>query len=247
VAPPYFEEALAAGEPPARHRMVPYGINVPEGAPDSEDATRDALRRRLNLPVDRKIVISVGWIATQHKRMDYLVNEVAALRSEVSSQKSELIPFLVLLGSIDAQSESVISLARERLGESGFTARSVPYQEVQDYYRAADVFALASLQEGFGRVFLEALIHGLPVIAHDHPVMRFVLGNEGTFADLSRPGVLAKHLGTALRELGTDEAADRRRESVRARFSWPVLRPQYREMFLDCMTVPPRGRALAKE
>jgi 1,2-diacylglycerol 3-alpha-glucosyltransferase len=239
VAPPYFEEALAAGEPPERHRMVPYGINVPEGAPDPDDATRDALRRKLNLPVDRKIVISVGWIASQHKRMDYVVNEVAQLPHPR--------PHLVLLGSIDENSAPVISLGRERLGEGGFTARSVPYQEVQDYYRAADVFALASLQEGFGRVFLEALIQGLPVIAHDYPVMRFVLGSEGTFADLSKPGELAKHLQTSLREPGTNEAAARRRESVRARFSWPVLRPQYRSMFFDCMKVPLRRRAGAKE
>ena len=99
---------------------------------------------------------------------------------------------------------------------------------------AADLFVLASLQEGFGRVFLEALIYGLPVIAHDHPVMRFVLGSEGTFGDLSTPGVLA----ALIREKwdGEDSAADaiRRREMIRARFSWAVLAPQYRQMFLDC-------------
>ena len=158
------------GEVPERHRMVPYGINVPEGVPDCSDSTRAALRQRLNLPVDRKIVISVGWIAGQHKRMDYLVNEVAQL--------PQPRPHLLLLGAIDAQSNAVLSLAKEKLGDRGFTARSVPYKEVADYYRAADIFILASLQEGFGRVFLEALMHGLPVIAHDHPVMRFVLGCE---------------------------------------------------------------------
>jgi glycosyltransferase involved in cell wall biosynthesis len=94
---------------------------------------------------------------------------------------------------------------------------------------------------------LEALINGLPVIAHDHPVMRFVLGSEGAFADLSKQGELAKHLATALGEAANNEAAARRRESVRARFSWPVLRPQYRDMFFDCMKVLPRIRAGAKE
>jgi 1,2-diacylglycerol 3-alpha-glucosyltransferase len=251
VAPLYLEEALAAGEPPERHRMVPYGVNVPTGVPEANESSRDGLRRTLNLPIDRKIVLSVGWIATQHKRMDYVVNEVAALRfatanpsvggSEIRGEKSELNPYLVLLGAIDAESDAVISLARERLGEDGFTVRSVPYEEVADYYRAADVFTLASLQEGFGRVFLEALIHGLPVIAHDHLVMRFVLGGEGTLADLSKPGELAKHLEIELRESRSDEIAARRRESVRARFSWPALAQQYRDMFYDCASIPPRG------
>jgi 1,2-diacylglycerol 3-alpha-glucosyltransferase len=233
VAPLYFEEALADGEPPERHRMVPYGINVPDGANDCDRSTRDALRRQLHLPTDRKIVISVGWISAKHKRMDYLVNELAQL--------PQPRPHLLLLGAIDEQSNAIISLARDRLGEDGFTVRSVPYQEVADYYRVADVFALASLQEGFGRVFLEALIHGLPVIAHDHPVMRFVLGGEGTLADLSQPGELAKHLEIALREPRSHETAMRRRESVRSRFSWPVLAQQYRDMFYDCASIPPRG------
>jgi glycosyltransferase involved in cell wall biosynthesis len=139
-----------------------------------------------------------------------------------------------MLGAMDEESASIVALAREKLGEENFTARSVSHDQVHDYYRAADLFTLASLQEGFGRVFLEALIYGLPVIAHDHPVMRFVLGDEGTFGDLSKPGVLAALIREKLGREDSEADAFRRREMVRARFSWAVLAPQYREMFLDC-------------
>ena len=130
-----------------------------------------------------------------------------------------------------AESDEIVALARRELGEGNFTVRSVPYEQVTQYYEAADVFTLASLQEGFGRVYLEALIHGLPVIAHDHPVMRYVLGDQGTLADLSQPGALAGALQAQLAQPNLPTVAARRRESVRARFSWPVLVPQYREMF----------------
>jgi glycosyltransferase involved in cell wall biosynthesis len=110
----------------------------------------------------------------------------------------------------------------------------MPHAQVTDYYRAADIFVLGSLQEGFGRVFLEALIHGLPVIAHDHPVMRFVLGGHGRLADLSKAGALSEQLRFALPTQNTPEAAAERRESVRQRFNWAVLAPQYRDMFIDC-------------
>lgn len=235
VTPPYFEEALAAGESPERQRMVPYGINVPLGAPNIDEVTRTALRRRLNLPVNDKIVLSVGWISAKHKRMDYLVNEVALL--------PERRPHLLLLGVMDEESDAILLLAREKLGADGFTARSVPYQQVSDYYRAADIFTLASLQEGFGRVFLEALIHGLPMIAHDHPVMRFVLGCEGILADLSKPGALAQQLQISLSKERSALSEARRRDSVRSRFSWPVLIPEYRRMFFDCANVPFRDSA----
>ena len=140
-------------------------------------------------------------------------------------------PFLILLGNMTEESAEIVALAREQLGEGNFTARSVPYEQVADYYRAADVFTLASLHEGFGRVFLEALIHGLPVIAHDYSVTKYVLGEEGTIIDMAKPGALAQALGAVLAQPNTPDAAARRRESVRARFSWPVLAPRYRNMF----------------
>ena len=236
VAPFYLEEALAAGEPANRHRMVPYGVNVPNGAPDGDENSRRELRQKLHLPQDRPIILSVGWISARQKRMDYLVEEMARVRSEGRSKIGEgrSAPYVVLLGSVDAESVAIIALARQKLGEKNFTARSVPHEQAADYYRAADLFVLASLQEGFGRVFLEALIYGLPVIAHDHPVMRFVLGSEGTFGDLSKPGGLAALICEKLGREGSEADAIRRREMVRARFSWVVLAPQYREMFLDC-------------
>jgi 1,2-diacylglycerol 3-alpha-glucosyltransferase len=239
VAPQYHAEALAVGEPLEKHFLLPYGIQVPAGAPVSDPARKRALRAKLQLPEDRPIVLSVGWIAAQHKRMDYVIKEIAKVESrkqkadDSGSQLSTLNsqPFLVLLGQMDDQSPAILELARRELGEGNFTARSVPYEQVADYYRAADVFTLASLQEGFGRVYLEALIHGLPVIAHDHPVMRYVLGDQGTLLDLSQPGALAGALRDELAKPAMPELAARRRENVRSRFSWPVLAPRYREMF----------------
>jgi 1,2-diacylglycerol 3-alpha-glucosyltransferase len=231
VAPFYYDEAIAAGEPVDRHRMVAYGINVPNGAPDRNENTRRELRRKLNLPSDRLIVLSVGWISAKQKRMDYLVREIARLGSEV---RGEPVPYVVMLGTMDESSDAIIALARQKLGEDNFASRSVPHDQVADYYRAADLFVLASLQEGFGRVFLEALIHGLPVIAHDHPVMRFVLREEGIFGDLSKTGTLAGLIRETFGREDSEADAIRRRETVRQRFSWQVLAPQYRDMFFDC-------------
>ena len=195
VNPVCLEEALRAGEPPEKHIMVPYGLRV--GAPPCsvDDGSRRALRERLALPADRPMVLSVGWVSRAHKRMDYVVEEVAKLPAPR--------PFLMLLGSIDRSSDEIIRLAHERLGPDGFAARSVPYHEVAQYYAAADCFVLASLCEGFGRVFLEALAHGLPVIAHQHPVMRYVLGEHGILADLSVEGALARSCGRSWRDRRT--------------------------------------------
>jgi len=227
VAPHYLEEALAAGEPASKHSLVPYGITVPDGPPSRLRGDElGALRRKLGLPAERPIVLSVGWIsARSHKRMTHLVSEVAAM--------AQPRPFLMMLGAMDEGTQPVVEQATRLLGPDGFAVRSVPYAEVGEYYRAADVFALASLQEGFGRVYLEALVEGLPVLAHDHPVMRYVLGSEGVFADATRQGCMAAALATILANLPEANAGEsvRRRQHVRAKFSWPVIRPDYLAMF----------------
>ena len=89
-------------------------------------------------------------------------------------------PFLLLVGDEDRDAPLVRSLAMSLLGEDGHAARSVPASEVGSYYRAADVFALASVWEAFGRALVEAMSHGVCCIAHDWPVQRWVLGSHGS-------------------------------------------------------------------
>jgi glycosyltransferase involved in cell wall biosynthesis len=52
--------------------------------------------------------------------------------------------------------------------------------DLPDYYRAADVLCVPSqYQEGFGRVILEAMACGTPVLASDCPGIREALAGEG--------------------------------------------------------------------
>ncbi|MDJ0688938.1 MAG: glycosyltransferase family 4 protein [Xenococcaceae cyanobacterium MO_188.B32] len=230
VAPFYRDMALQAGESANKHSLVPYGINVPQGPPVYEPAAKVRLRQQLNLPTNRPLILSVGWISSTHKRMDYIVKEIAAL--------PEPRPYLVMLGHMDENSNEIVQLAERYLGKENFTARCVPYEQVQDYYQAADIFVLGSLKEGFGRVYLEALIHGLPCIVHDYPVMQYVLKDQGIFTDLSQSGSLTKTLAELLKQTQSPQIAIARREYVREHFSWQTLTPAYLNMFRNCLKMP---------
>jgi glycosyltransferase involved in cell wall biosynthesis len=223
VTPHHMRIALDAGEAAERQFLVPYGIEVPEGDPLADENEIRAIRRRLGFPVNRRIVLSAGRIAAEHKRMDYVVREIAAL--------SEPRPFLAMVGQMDEASPAILALANDLLGPSGFLARTVTYREMAEHYQASDVFVLGSLREGFGRVYIEALIHGLPPIVHDHPVMRFVLQEEARFEDLSRAGTLTAAFKRELERPNDRESRNRRRESVRSRLSWDVLAKNYELMF----------------
>jgi glycosyltransferase involved in cell wall biosynthesis len=102
------------------------------------------------------------------------------------------------------------------------------------YYRAADMFVLASRHEAMGRVLVEALSHGLPVLAHDAPWSRFVLGEHGFTADLAVSGALTRLIDRVRAEGGSPGAAEARHRAAHQRFSWDSLAPRYVELFRAC-------------
>jgi glycosyltransferase involved in cell wall biosynthesis len=98
------------------------------------------------------------------------------------------------------------------------------------------VFVLGSLHEAMARVLVEALGHGLPTLSHDSGVMRFVTGDQGRRADLSRRGALAGMLTAALAAPGSADERRARHRFARENFGWDVLRPRYVDMIESVAT-----------
>jgi glycosyltransferase involved in cell wall biosynthesis len=227
LTPIHYQTALNAGEPASHHSLVPYGIQTSREYTSLTQAEQHILRHRLNLPVDRPVILSVGAINKTHKRMDYLIQEVARL--------PEPHPYLVLLGQTDNESSEVVQLGNQLLGTHSFQVKTVSPTEMANYYKAADLFVLTSLSEGFGRVFLEAMGHGLPCLAHDYEVTRFVLGETGYLANLEQSGNLSGLIHQTLVEGTSDLQRRLRHRYVYEHFSWEQLRPGYVEMIQRCV------------
>jgi 1,2-diacylglycerol 3-alpha-glucosyltransferase len=228
VAPLYLNVALAAGVKAEKQSLVPYGLHLPNQLEILAPAELTALRSRLGLPVNRSVLLSVGAINKSHKRMNYLIREVARL--------TEPRPYLVILGHQDQETPEIIDLANQQLGVDNFLINTVSRAETNDYYRAADAFVLTSLGEGFGRVFLEGMAHGLPCLAHDYEVARFVLGRDGYFGDFESSGELTSLILHVLAEGQSESKRLQRYQSIYTRFSWNQLRPKYVDMIQTCFT-----------
>lgn len=213
---PMLDYVLEMGGDPAKHILLPVAFDLAPAFDRPSEDERLALRPRLGLPSDRRILISVAALNCWHKRLDYVIEEVARL--------PEPRPFLLLVGAPEAETDGIRSLARELLGEQGQSVRTVPRGEVDLLLRTSDVFVLASLAEGLPRALVEAMAHGLPCLVHEYPVSKYALGDHGRFADFTKPGALAGLLQHATNRDG-DPAE--RHQFVYERFSWDRLRPQY--------------------
>ena len=228
LTPAGLAEATARGEDLSRMTVLPHGVRLPSTVPPR---IIGAERAALGLPVDRPIVLSVGLLDREVKRMDYLIREVAALPAPR--------PFLCLLGAESTETAEVRALATALLGESGVMLATVPHGSIGDFYRAADVFALCSLREGFGLAYVEALGHGLDVVAHATPVTRFILGDQARLVDLARTGVASLALAAALAAAPGDAVRHARHAAARARFGWDALRGQYAALLTSVAAMAP--------
>ena len=130
--------------------LIPLGIADP--------VVQKVPRAVVGMSDARKYIVAVGRLV---RRKDYptLLRALKALEREDVS--------LLLLGD-GPERENLQRLARqlgleERVEFRGF----VPEMEKFQILSNADVFALVSLHEGFGVVYLEAMYCGLPVVAAD--------------------------------------------------------------------------------
>lgn len=90
--------------------------------------------------------------------------------------------------------------------------------ELAVLYRSAWVFCMPSTYEGFGMPYVEAMAHGLPVVASPNPGARHVLGDGAgcVVEDEHLTQVIARLLGDPTERQRLSEAGLRRAK----RFSW---------------------------
>lgn len=68
-------------------------------------------------------------------------------------------------------------LDEKKLNDSVKFIGRVDEKELGKYYSTSDIFLFPSLNEGFGWVMMEAMAHGLPVVAFDNTAMPYTVKN----------------------------------------------------------------------
>jgi glycosyltransferase involved in cell wall biosynthesis len=176
-----------------RIRVIPNGIDGALFRPGS----RLEARHRLGLPPDRPIIVSVGGL-TQRKGHHRVL---AAMQSLVADRPNLL---LAIVGGGSSEGDVGASLRRltAELGLDGHVllAGPQPHERIATWLQAANLFCLATANEGRPNAVLEALACGLPVVTTDVGGVAEIVrpGLDGFLVPLGDAGALVTALGTAL-------------------------------------------------
>lgn len=196
---------------------------------------REPMRRELGIPPDAFLILSVGSFdtTTPDKRHAHLLREIKSVPDRQNV-------WWAVAGSHGPNSTAWEEEAREALGPQFVPLANVPFERMPRIYGMADLFALASLDETFGLVYLEAQIAGLPTVIHDGVISRHLCGalpdelRKPSLVNMRREGAAATALARWFSWLskGAEDArlASALQEFAREqerRFGWTGAGPQY--------------------
>ncbi len=174
-------------------------VSVPSGVPvdrlRAAAPSRAAARERLHLEPAAFVVAGLGRL-TPIKGFDLLVEALPAVAAAVPDAR------LVLIG--DGPERAALEARAAALGVGGRLTVTGAVGDVTPWLAAADVVAAPSRNEGMGRVIVEAMALGVPVVGAAVGGIPSVIadGECGRLVPPEDPAALAR----ALVELGRDGA-----------------------------------------
>lgn len=144
----------------SRIRVIPHGVNPPSSE----------LRRKRE-----KVILSVGALQVRKN----------ALRLVEAFERVPSDWELILAGAQTGY-QAIAIMERIRNSECSERIRIMGYTwpaELQTLYARASIFAFPSLDEGFGIPVLEAMAHGVAVVASNRPALVEVAADAALFVD----------------------------------------------------------------
>jgi glycosyltransferase involved in cell wall biosynthesis len=200
--------------------LIPNGVDTNFFTPGTHE------RETFGIPPDRLIVLMVSALVPS-KRVVFGIEAVSQIPDA----------HLVVVG--DGPLRQTIDAKAARLLPGRFTRLSVASQRMPGIYRSADVFLHLAKEESFGNVFVEAMACGLPVVGHDSPRLRWIVGNEGYLLDTDDLTSVARQIKAAHQAAVDGQSARIARATA---FSWVRIGEMYRN-FLQSITSRPQSKS----
>lgn len=194
--------------PFVKSEYIPNGVDI---------KTFNTQNSSHSIKLTRPIILCVAAL-TKSKNVDLVIRAIERL-DNVS---------LLVVG--DGYMKDEIRYLGRNLLNDRFELLTLPYHQMPEIYRCADVFCLVSSErEAFGIVYVEAMASGLPVVARDDEQRREIVENAGILiADPNDSEELANALQ---KSLDTNWENIPRKQAEK--FDWDIIASEYKRLFQE--------------
>jgi glycosyltransferase involved in cell wall biosynthesis len=135
-------------------KTIPNGIDVDI----FKLRNKSMARKNLNLPLNKRIILSVGWLIPR-KGYDYLLDAIPSITKEHNDS------LFIIIGDGLLKDRLIKKVNDLKIQNYVKFIKSQSPNKIPLWMNAADIFILPSLSEGRPNVIPEAMASGLPVIA----------------------------------------------------------------------------------
>ena len=222
VAESQIKRLLGAGLPRARIHRIDNGIDILPPGP----APATLRRADLGIPDDARLFAAVGRLSPE-KNLGQLL-DAFALHLAAS-------PGSVLLLVGDGAERNALHAQARRLGVARQVVFTGVREDVQHIYPLLDCLVMPSLSEGMPLVILEAMSHGIPIVASAVGEIPRLLAHAPTSKIVPVNDLAALHAAldaAAQARHGRDETA---REYLRRHHSIEVMASRYADIYRTLM------------
>jgi len=197
------ERIIEIGVPEDKISVILNGVNTELFKP----MDKIECRKKLNLPLDKKIVLFVGNLEMV-KGIDLLVDAMKDLDNIC----------LAIVGDGPLREIAIRNTQNARLKSRVYFAGARPHSEIPIWMNASDIFCLPSRNEGCPNVILEALACGRPIVASRAGGIPEIIKSENQGVLVSPENITELRAGI-LRALEKDWDSTALRQSV-VNFDW---------------------------
>jgi glycosyltransferase involved in cell wall biosynthesis len=206
-----------------RVEVIPNGIDGELFKPgDISEA-----RKRLGLPMDEHVVLTgaMGAVRDERKGFQLLTAALRICRETGRAEKWRLVVF----GADTGPDESTIGIPVTYLG----SVRSE--SDLPVAYRAANVFAMPSLQDNLPNTVVEALACGKPVVGFRASGLATMIvdGKTGRLAEPFSPASLASALDDAMKTSALAPWNQDCRQEFERCYAWPGPAQRYAQLYSE--------------
>ncbi len=236
LTPSAADELVELGLARSAVEVIPNGIDFERFA---RGFARAESRRKWNVGPDDFVILTVG---RNHPKKGF--DAIPRMAADIREKGGKFV-WLVVGADTDRLEPEILELGLEdcvrTIPNIGFretprdaTGLNLPVDELVEVYCLSDLFVFPSRLETFGRVLLEAMAAGLPVVTTGCTGCRDVVagGEYGRMVDVGDVEALARETFDLMSdEKARLELAAKGREHARD-FDWDEVARQYEELYL---------------